>query len=180
MTINERVELFDGLTKDIVPEKSRKWLIENKFFFQPASTKYHLAYEGGLFEHSLNVTMALLELTANNELKWEKKESPIIVGMFHDLCKIDNYMITFKDGKYTFVYNDSAPKGHGDKSVEYVKKYIFSERGLTEEEEDCIRWHMGAFDDKDNWSKYSDAILRHSTVLWTHTADMIASKIMEK
>ena len=26
-----------------------------------------------------------------NNLKWERPESPLIVGMFHDLCKIDSY-----------------------------------------------------------------------------------------
>ena len=41
----------------------------------------------------------------------------------------------------------------------------------------CIRWHMGAFDDKDNWSCYGNAVERYETVLWTHTADMYASRV---
>jgi len=48
---------------------------------------------------------------------------------------------------------------------------------LTEEEVLCIRWHMGAFDEKENWNAYGKAIEKYPNVLWTHTADMVASKI---
>ena len=61
------------------------------FFTAPASTKYHGAYEGGLFEHSLNVTNSLVELTKQNSLTWGRPESPYIIGMFHDICKQDQY-----------------------------------------------------------------------------------------
>jgi hypothetical protein len=49
---------------------------------------------------------------------------------------------------------------------------------LTPEEVMCIRWHMGAFDEKENWQYYSRAVNKYPNVLWTHTADMIASQIM--
>ena len=176
MVLEERISIFKYLVKNYIKEESIDWLIENGYFTAPASTKYHLAYEGGLFIHSLNVTVALNDLTKKLGLKWEKEESPILIGIFHDLCKIDAYKLV--DGVY--VYNTDAPKGHGDKSVDYIKEHINIGREWTEEELDCIRWHMGAFDDKDNWSKYSDAILKHENVLWTHTADMMASKLMEK
>ncbi|MEG2566735.1 MAG: hypothetical protein RSA84_11060, partial [Acinetobacter sp.] len=64
--------------------------------------------------------------------------------------------------------------GHGDKSVLMLAPWI----GLTEEEIMCIRWHMGAFDEKPNWNRYSTAVKRWPNVLWTHTADMVASQIM--
>ena len=48
---------------------------------------------------------------------------------------------------------------------------------LTEEEAACIRWHMGAFDDPQNWSNYTNAISMFPNVLWTHTADMVAAHI---
>ena len=63
--------------------------------------------------------------------------------------------------------------GHGDKSLIMLMGLI----DLTEEEKMCIRYHMGAFTDKSEWEFYSRAVQRCPNVLWTHTADMIASQI---
>ena len=49
---------------------------------------------------------------------------------------------------------------------------------LTEEEMLCIRWHMGAFDDKENWNSYGRSVTLFPNVLYTHTADMIAARIL--
>lgn len=143
------------------------------FFDAPASTKYHGAYEGGLFDHSLAVTEHLVNLTDGLGLNWQRPESPYIVGMYHDLCKCDNYVVDIETGK--FIYNpDMIIPGHGDKSVIMLSKYI----RLTDEEIACIRWHMGAYEtDTKLWNYYGRAIEQYPNVLFTHTADMIASKI---
>ena len=52
----------------LFPENIVERLKSDGFFTAPASTKYHGAYEGGLFEHSLNVTNSLVELTKQNSL----------------------------------------------------------------------------------------------------------------
>lgn len=39
----------------------------------------------------------------------------------------------------------------------------------------CIRYHMGAFVEKDEWRDYTNAIHRYANVLWTHHADIIAA-----
>ena len=49
---------------------------------------------------------------------------------------------------------------------------------LTEEEILCIRWHMGAYDDKENWNTIGAAIEKYPNVLFTHTADMMAARIV--
>jgi len=152
-----------------VPKNLTEYLIENGFFTAPASTKYHGNYEGGLFDHSLEVTNTLVQLTKSNNLKWKHPRSPYIIGMFHDLCKIDNYI---KDGD-DWTYNTAADTRHGEKSVDLLSRFIT----LTTEEELCIRWHMGAFDDKDNWKHYTAAVRYYQNVLWTHQADMIASQV---
>ena len=92
MTELERVQLFEaaGLDK-IISKDFKAYLIASGFFRSPASTKFHGAYEGGLFDHSLMVMNTLVDLSAKNGLKWQRAESPFIVGMFHDLCKIDQY-----------------------------------------------------------------------------------------
>ena len=95
--------------------------------------------------------------------------------MFHDLCKIDSYKKVTDLGAIWFTYNDNTLlPGHGEKSVQLLAQHI----QLTEEELLCIRWHMGAFDAKENWQYYDRAIRKYPNVLWTHTADMIASKIV--
>jgi hypothetical protein len=90
--------------------------------------------------------------------------------LLDDICKVDNYK--FEDGK--ILYNDKVvDKGHGDKSVRILKSIMT----LSDEEEACIRWHMGAFDEKENWKHYSQAVAKFPNVLWTHTADMYASQV---
>ena len=146
------------------------------FFSAPASSVFHGAYPGGLFDHSFEVTKALVDLTEKLSLKWEDPRSPYVVGMLHDLCKIDAYIIN-DDG--TITKNQAMLlNGHGDKSVilaGYLLKALGTE--LTEEETLCIRWHMGAYDDKENWPKLNEAIKKYPNVLYAHTADMIASQI---
>ena len=84
--------------KNILPhlpclrEGAVDWLSVHGFFTAPASTKYHGAFEGGLYDHSFDVTHYLLVMTNSLKLAWQREESPYLVGMFHDLCKIDQYI----------------------------------------------------------------------------------------
>lgn len=178
MTEKERYDLFMSTQLgSIVSKEFGNHLWENGFFHSPASTKFHGAYEGGLFDHSFAVMNFLVELSAANKLKWQRAESPFIIGMFHDLCKIDNYVPTL-DGDKAVVgweYNpDTFFKGHGDKSIILLSQHL----SLTEEEAMCIRYHMGAFTEKDQWNDYTRAVHRYPNVLWTHHADMLASQVV--
>lgn len=179
--------LFDpGRDVILKNEKLRNWLKENNYFTAPASTKYHGAYEGGLFDHSYQVYKRLLELTVNNGLQWERPESPFIIGMFHDLCKCDQYIkkegfrtdipgmdiIQYNVG-YHYEYNENTLlKGHGSKSVMLLSQFM----SLTEEEMLCIRYHMGAYE-KEEWKELDLAIHKAPNILYVHLADMIASKL---
>ena len=51
-------------------------------------------------------------------------------------------------------------------------------RHTDAEEIMCIRWHMGAFDERENWKYYSAAVKKYPNVLYTHVADMTASQII--
>ena len=148
-------------------------LDELGFFTAPASIMHHGNYEGGLFDHSLQVAKELVNLTEKLGLTWSRPESPYIVGMFHDLCKCDTYI--YDDEMECFSFNpDVIIPGHGEKSIMLYQKIDY----LTDEEIACIRWHMGAFDDEKMWDYYDRAIKKYPNVLYTHTADMIASKIV--
>lgn len=185
MTERERLALFEsaGLDK-IVSQDFKTYLLANGFFRAPASTKYHGAYEGGLFDHCFMVMNFLVELSAKNDLHWKRAESPFIIGMFHDLCKIDQYrhpvMAETLGGEVIYdeshwEYNpDTAIKGHGDKSVILLSQYMT----LTEEEVMCVLYHMGAFTDREHWREFTNTVQRFPNVLWTHHADMIASHVV--
>lgn len=177
MNKTKRINIFRESMKEILEglEEIIEYLDENNFFTAPASSKYHGCYEGGLFDHSWAVMETLVELTENNKLEWENDKSPYIVGMFHDLCKMNEYTkeksTWDSEGKY--IKNESGIlKGHGEKSVMILASII----RLTEEEICCIRYHMGAYE-RDVWNNYNDAIKKYSNVLWTHHADMMVSKI---
>lgn len=175
------MKLPDGTP--VVSDGMMEYLMAYGFFTAPASTKYHGNYEGGLLEHSVAVTKSLLTLTQDNHLIWYKSRSPYIVGMFHDLCKIDQYRHPASDlvvdgmllpDPSKWEYNpDTLLKGHGDKSVMLLSQFYT----LTEEEIMCIRYHMGAFTDKSEWNDYTRAVRQYPNVLWTHQADMLASHV---
>lgn len=151
-------------------DELEKWLTDRGFYAAPASTKYHGCYECGLERHSIRVAWHLCGLTDVNRLRWSRPESPFVVGYFHDLCKTDAYLKK-PDG---YVHNpDPLLKGHGEKSVMLLSTLM----KLTEEEVACIRYHMGAFTDKEEWGDYTRAIRRFPNVLWTHHADMMATHI---
>lgn len=164
---------------------------ETDFFTAPASTRYHGSYEGGLLEHSLNVYNRLVfEMNTVIGEGWEDIYSPetiAIVALFHDLCKIDRYVLTEKwrkdeDGQWeayeAYDYNkEKAEMGHGAQSVYYLQKFI----QLTEIEAQAIYWHMGAYD----ISPYSSLANCSETFKWNplaflvHRADMAATYITE-
>lgn len=191
MTNKEKfiADMKGKLGNDIFVSELADKLENINFFITPASINHHGNHDGGLYEHCSEVTFQLLYLTKRLDLTWNRPESPYIVGMLHDLCKCDDYVklpVEIKWGdSITCSYNSPTEKhweynkngllpGHGEKSV-IMAQNIYGY--LTEEEIMCIRWHMGAFDDKSNWQYYSGAVAKYPNVLFTHTADMIASQI---
>lgn len=153
------------------------FLDELGYFTAPASVGHHGNYIGGLYDHSKQVATELQNLTNKLGLRWDHSSSPFTIGILHDLCKCDDYVL---DDNGTWIYNkNKLLPGHGDKSVMLAQQVMSPiQGGITDEEMYCIRWHMGAFDDKENWSCYSAAVKVYHNVLYTHTADMIASQII--
>ena len=173
--IDMRVNQF---VKDIVPHLGfdpTEQLVLMGFFNAPASSKHHYAYPGGLYDHSINVADMLVQITKGMHLLWSRPESPYIIGVLHDLCKCDQYVeLDAEPGrpqKYAYV-SDTLLRGHGEKSVMLASTLT----KLTMEEVACIRYHMGAFNEKE---EFTNAIAEYPNVLWTHTADMAASHILE-
>lgn len=171
----------------VVDDSFMNWLVNMGFFIKPASISFHGQQSGDLFRHSFAVADVLIDMTEKFDVEWERPQSPFIVGMFHDVCKMDDYMdenasdiVMMGTGSPVsknpkWVKNpEKLLKGHDDKSVMMLSQWI----NLTEEEMLCIRYHMGAYQ-TDEWKEWDRAIRKYETVLWTHTADMYASKVMD-
>ncbi len=168
------MEEFESLAKSaglIDTSYLAKRLYKIGYFSAPASISHHGNHQDGLYVHSKQVYTSLQKLTSKNGIIWGREESSFIIGMFHDLCKCDDYTPT-DSGE--FIRNPKTSiHGHGDKSVMLLSTLM----QLTEEEVMCIRYHMGAFTKEEDWEYYTRAIHVFPNVLWTHHADMLAAHV---
>ena len=174
MTLETKKDIVEDMLAGVATREMLEWLEEAGFYKAPASKGHHGAYEGALFAHSLEVAYELIKLTKKMGLTWEREASPAIVGLLHDLCKMDAYIMVPDDTGYHYEWNrEQLLDGHGEKSCILALRHM----NLTDEELMCIRYHMGAFEGEKKWDKYSEAVKKYPNVLYTHTADMIASQI---
>ncbi len=170
-------------------DKLLSWLQSegSDFFYAPASTRYHGAYEGGLCEHSLNVYYCLKDYLARERVKNDyalsySEESIAIAALLHDLCKINLYKASTKNVKTengwqtvpTYRFVEELPYGHGEKSVYIISGFM----RLTRDEAMAVRWHMG-FSGEENVNTIGNALERFPLALAIHIADMEATFYME-
>ena len=157
------------------------------FFFAPASTRFHLAEEGGLCQHTLNVYERLEKLMIMEYGEdGYNKESIAICALFHDICKTNYYKIDYRNVKENGVWvqrpyytvEDLLPYGHGEKSVYIINGFL----RLTREEAIAINWHMGGFDKRVQGGElsYSVAYSKYPLAVLLHLADVSASYLDEQ
>lgn len=159
-TVNKEkfIELLQSTQRKGI-EETIGMLDASGFFNAPASTKFHLNYEGGLLEHSLSVCRIaimvrkqLIAIRPELEVKLPM-DSVYLITLLHDVCKAEIYKRATKRRKneqgywedylgYDVDYSD-FPAGHGEKSVIVL---LQSGLELTKEEIIAIRWHMNAWD----------------------------------
>ena len=160
----------------------------NDFFTAPASTRYHGAYAGGLLEHSLNVYHCLKAYLARERVKdmyhMDYPEDSIAVcALLHDLCKMNFYIVDYKNSKNAqgvwekvpyYKVDDRLPYGHGEKSVFMIQFFMH----LRKEEAMAIRWHMG-FSGPEDPNTIGKALEQYPLAFALYVADMEASYFME-
>lgn len=178
-------------------EELMGWLERSDFYTAPASTRFHGSYKGGLLEHSLNVYDKLSGSVSRYPELGISPETVAVTALFHDLCKVNNYISDFKNVKVysehgskndakgrfdwemqpTFKTEDRLPLGHGEKSVIILQSYI----KLTRDEIYAIRWHMGSFDSAVKGGDYGmgNAFELCPLAVMTHLADMEATYLVE-
>ena len=175
-------DLWEKIGERKGKEKVLEYLEKSDYFKCPASSKFHCAYENGLLEHSIRVAEKLIKLTKNNSIKWENENSPIVIGLLHDICKTQFYKIEYRNvkdenGKWKqtpyYAIEDKMPIGvHGDKSVMLIQKLGME---LTNEELYCIRYHMGAYEGKEVFNSLGMAKKKYPNISWVCLADEICS-----
>ncbi len=166
-----------------------EYLKKSDFFTAPASTRFHLAEEGGLCAHSLNVYYRLKELVANEAKPWAENvsdETVAICGLLHDVCKTGTYKVDYKNQKQSdgswaqvpyYTIEEVLPYGHGEKSVYIINGFM----RLTREEAMAINWHMGGFDERNSkgGKVMAAAYEKFPLCVLVHAADLMASYLDE-
>lgn len=161
------------------------------FYTYPCSSQYHLSYEGGLAEHSLNV------LKIADEMRQIlcpdiSVDSVIICSLLHDVGKMGQfgkpgYVPNMLKGRATKANPNPDPHqstekpykanpdllyvDHEVRSVAIISKFI----ELTEEEQQAILWHNGLYGN----FKYQIQGKETPLYMLLHFADMWASRVIE-
>lgn len=180
---------YDNVERDGA-DKLLEWLEKSDFFTAPASTKRHNSFKGGLCQHSINVYkrfVKLVEMEFGDN--WQTKVSPesiAIMGLLHDICKVNTYVEDVKNVKVDGVWaqkpyykvEDSLPYGHGEKSVYIISAFM----KLTREEALAINWHMGEFDARVQNGSYlaSEVFYKYPICFLMHLADLTATYLDEE
>lgn len=161
------------------------YMEEIGFFNAPCSTRFHLAKEGGLCEHSCNVMWNAekisVALFGGSNITDEIRNSLVIVSLLHDLGKcgdygkpmyVDKVLKSGKKGVQPYETNKALTHvPHAIRSIKLATLFI----DLTEDEEWAILTHDGLYD----FMKYD--IPGHETPLSLilHWADMWAAHVIE-
>lgn len=159
---------FISILKEITREGSDidgliGWLDANGFFAAPATSKYHCSFEGGLALHSINTYKCLCRfakafaskkeivepakvdgdgnvIPAVEETKYRYgKDTLIIVGLLHDICKANLYEKCSVNSKVYSKYGKSKDAlGHYDwqsslgyKVVDEENREIYGDNGFS-------------------------------------------------
>ena len=208
--IEENTRRFEGLLASVDRagiDKLLGYIRKTDFYAAPASTRFHLACEGGLLQHSLNVYDCLIAKKESPVWKPILAEIPdeslIIMALLHDLCKANFYKEGTKNQKTYDPEKVAAAepwqRKHdqmGDFIWETVKTYQVDDQlplghgeksvmliqcyiRLTMQEVMAIRWHMGFSEAKENYNAVGQAMEKYPVVLALHEADLEATKILE-
>ena len=203
-----RYEQLLGSVKRDGIDRLMHYIQKNTDFYKaPASTRFHLACEGGLLQHSLNVYDCLILKRQNplwkNILNDIPDDSLTLISLLHDLCKANFYVEGTKNQKTYDPEKVASAESWQVKSDaqgkyiwETVKTYQVDDQlplghgeksvmlvqcyiRLTMQEVMAIRLHMGFSEAKENWNTLGNAMEKYPIILAIHEADLEATKILE-
>lgn len=197
--------IIEGLVRAFVPacigedamathvEPMLNWMANGDFYNAPASTKYHLAYPGGLAIHTCNVIWYQVQIQKPRTAAELGKI--ILSAVCHDFCKVNFYKPTYRNVKVyadngskqepdgrrfdwnsimQYEVNDQLPLGHGFKSMHMALGFLREKMPRSVAAAICA--HMN--DPVDN-PDVEKLLAEYPLALTLHMADMMASQIAE-
>lgn len=181
----EFLELLKSIKRDGI-DRLIEYLKTTDFFEAPASSKFHSNFKEGLMFHSLSV-YNFLKQDLKNDGMYIDEDTIKIVGLLHDICKVNFYKVDYRNTKNEngqwikvpyYTVDDQLPYGHGEKSVYILSSFI----KLTREEAMAIRWHMGGFDNSVKGGDFSlsKAFTDYPLALMLHIADLKSTYLLEE
>lgn len=177
-------EIIDRLAHVADPSgRLAAYLAAGSFYQDPASTRFHRCYAGGLADHSLGVFLNLRGLLLGFPGVDATDAALARIALCHDLCKIGRYTPGFRNVKDergvwqkvpTFEYAPAKDLvlGHGDASLFLAMRALGE---LAPAEAMAIRFHMGAYDAApgEGLFRLSDAMALSPLVILTQAADLM-------
>ena len=153
------------------------WLESSDFFVAPASRKFHSSYKGGLCQHSLNVYDNLVALVREFGMQEViSEDSCKIVGLLHDLAKINYYKFDYRNKK---VYSETGSKRDEQGRFDWVtvKEYATmedNERFIYGNHETTSEYYVRSFIPL-NYKESIAIIHHHGNMSWDSMQDNIGT-----
>lgn len=195
------IELINSIEREGMNKEGLVAKLESSdFFTAPASTRFHNCVRGGLLEHSFNVYYNLKSLVKRKNLEEFISEDSIkIVGLLHDMAKMNFYKTTYRNEKQYSDYGTRRDEGgrfdwvsvRGYSVIDDKERFLYGNHEQTSEymvrtfipltfteSVAILHHHAGMGNDcaKDN---ISTIFSRYPLAALLHTADMIATYIDE-
>lgn len=121
----QRIEEFREAAGHVFSANMIKEMKDMGFFLCPASLGHHGDHIGGLYDHSMAVLRALKQLTTCLDLSWQRKKSPILIAVFHDWAKLQDYIQIGTGREIQYIHNTHKTlHGHGNISVIMALQFL--------------------------------------------------------